>query len=1012
MFCTLVNNSYSQNNNRFQYLDDDLGSMSTSIHMMQDSYGFIWSSTLSGLTKYDGYSYQHYVKSDSIDGLPAVFAYFSFEDKYHNIWVALYDYGLVILNRDSDSFQWIKSDTLDPNGLHLSKIKTIASDSKDNIYFLGDDGIQKVELQQNSYDNLRFQSQSEILPHLEEKITGLSLLNDSRGKLWIGSKKGVYTLDKTGEVKKQESIQGGLNSITHSILEDSSGDIYIVSGGEPLLKFDAKKQIYEKDTTVVYPNQNMLSIIDHEDHLWTFIRPGKIYKYDLKNKKLVKFKSYELPYNLLGTYFRSPLVSKEGTIWLAGGGSFPFQHQPKTNKEIQPIIYDETRMQSSSCVYVDEEHIYIGQLLDGGIKIINKNTGNTRSITKDNSALLDDRIYQILEIDKDRLVIMGRGGVYVYDKIIKRITKTKRFTRIIRWGYYAGDDIMWVSGEMKRIEKLDLKDMSTTSIFDSNDELPEVNVVTQIVEDTDGSIWIGGRYHGLYHYFPQSGKCEVYSQEADDPRYQLSTSIIEAIYIDHKGDVWVGGRSGIDVIDQVTQSISSIGIAEGLKYVHICDIMQDDSLNYWIVTEQDISRFDNRTRKITSFDNEDGFMNRRYYYRSFAKFNGDFFVAGESGVDKFNPSNFGINLVPPQIVLSNINVMGKKYVSDIAIEKLDKITTAYNQNFIDFDVLSLHYVVPRKNKIAYKFEDVHDDYINIGNRRNISFSGLSPGIHNLWIKGSNSDNVWSEPKSITIDVAYPWWRTWTFYISAFLFFGLTGWFALKTYIASISKKQKEKERINTQMAELELKALSSQMNPHFLFNSLNSIKSLINQNKNAEASTFIIRYSRLIRQILNNSRSKFVRLQEEVDVISLYLELEKLRMGESFTFDIDMEDDVEADFIEIPPALIQPYVENSIWHGLLNKEQGSKHLSIKICKVEDFLEIRIIDNGIGRKASKAIQSQSLLKSKSLGTTISNERINLITDVYGHESTVKFIDLIDKDGLPSGTEVQILLYFDR
>ncbi len=1011
MFFTFVGKSYSQNNNRFQYLDDDLGPMSTSIHMMQDSYGFIWSSTLSGLTKYDGNAYHHYVKSDSIDGLPAVFAYCSFEDKYHNIWVALYDYGLVILNRDSDSFQWIKSDTLTPNGLHLSKIKTIASDSNDNIYFLGEDGIQRVALQQKSYDHLRFQSQSEFLPNLNEKITGLSLLNDRRGRFWIGSRKGVYILDNTGEVKKQESFQGA-NSITHSILEDSSGDIYIVRGGEPLLRFDVKKQTFEKDTTVVFPNQYMLSVIDHEDHLWTFIRPGKVFKYDLKNKQLDKFSSYELPYNISGTYFRSPLVSKDGTIWLAGGGSFPFQHQPKTNKEIHPIIYDETRMHSSSCVYVDETHIYVGLLLDGGIKIINKSTGKTRSLTKDNSAMHDDRIYQILEIDKDRLVIMGRGGVYVYDKIIQSITKTKRFTRIIRWGYYAGDDIMWVGGEMKRIEKLDLKDMSTSSIFDSNDELPEVNVVTQIVEDTDGSIWIGGRYHGLYHYFPQSGKCEVYSRDADDPRYQLSTSIIEAIHIDQKGDVWIGGRSGIDVIDQVAQSISSIGITDGLKHVHICDITQDDSLNYWIATEQDISRIDNRTKKITTFDNEDGFINRRYYYRSFAKFNGHLFVAGESGVDKFNPNNFGINLVPPQIALANISVMGKKYVSDIAIEKLDKIVIDHNQNFIDFDVLSLHYIAPEKNEIAYKFEDVHEDYINIGSRRNISFSGLSPGTHNLWIKGSNSDDVWSEPKSIIIDVAYPWWRTWTFYIGAFLFIGMTVWFALKTYMASISKKQKEKEKISTQMAELELKALSSQMNPHFLFNSLNSIKSLINQNKNAEAGTFIIRYSRLIRQILNNSRSKFVRLQEEVDVISLYLELEKLRMGESFTFDIDMDDDVEADFIEIPPALIQPYVENSIWHGLLNKEHGNKHLSIKICKVEDFLEIRIIDNGIGRQASKAIQSQSLLKNKSLGTTISKERINLITDVYGHKSTVNFIDLHDKDGQPSGTEVQILLYFER
>ncbi len=986
--------------------------MTTSMHMMQDSYGYIWASNLSGITRYDGDSYRHYVKSDSIDGLPAVFAYCSYEDKHKNIWIALDDYGIAILDRDSDTFRWIKSDTLASGGLHLSKIRTITHDDHDNIYLLGNDGIQRVQLTQNSYDNLIFESQSDFLPEIKEKITGLSLLNDRHRTFWIGSRNGFYTIDKDKNVKKHSALQGLSSSITHSILEDASGDIYFVRGGEALLKFDAKKQLFESDNSVIFPNQNMLSVIDQEDFLWTFIRPGKVYKYNLKKKKLIKFETNDLPYNILGSYFRSPFVSRDGTLWLAGPGSFPFQHQPKTNKEISPIIYDNTRMQSSTCVYVDEENVYIGLLFDGGIKIINKKTGTSRSLTKDNSPLIDDRIYQILEIDKNRLVIMGRAGVYVYDKNIHQIVKTKRFTRIMRWGYYAGKNIMWVGGEMKRIYKLDLTDMSTTSIFDSEDALPEANVVTQIVEDTDGSIWIGGRYQGLFHYYPQSGKCKVYHKDATDPKYRLFTSMIEAIHIDHKGNVWVGGRSGLDIIDQSAGTISSIGIKDGLQHVHICDIIQDDSLNYWIMTEKNLARIDKQSREITTFDNKDGFMNSRYYYRSFAKYEGNIFVGGETGVDEFNPNKIGINPVPPQVVLSRVNVMGKKYVSDIAIEKLDKITVAHNQNFIDLDVLSLHYVMPEKNKVAYKFEGVQNDYIDIGNRKNISFSGLSPGIHKLWIKGSNSDEVWSEPKLITIDVAYPWWRTWTFYFGAFLFLGLTAWLILKNYLSKIRREQEEKEKISTQMAELELKALSSQMNPHFLFNSLNSIKSLINQNKNAEASTFIIRYSRLIRQILNNSRSKFVRLQEEVDVISLYLELEKLRLGESFTFEIDMDEDVGADFIEIPPALLQPYVENSIWHGLLNKEHGSKHLSIKIRKKEEFLEIRIKDNGIGRKASKAIQSQSMLKNKSLGTIISKERINLISDVYGHESTVNFLDLTDKDGQPSGTEVQILLHIER
>ena len=984
--------------------------MTTSIHIMQDSYGFMWASTISGITRFDGESYRHYVKSDSIDGLPDVFAYHSYEDKNKNIWIALYDYGLAILDRDSDTFQWLPADTLNPNGLHLSKIKTIAHDSNDNIYFLGTDGIQRVHLSNDSYNDLKFETQSDFIPDVKDKITGLCLLNDRKDDFWIGSDNGIYKIGPKGKVKQLEPLNEPSKSTTHSILEDSSGAIYFVRGGEPLLKFDPNHQEFETDSNLVFPDRNMLSIIDQQDNLWTFVRPGDILKYNLKKQDLIKTKPYELPYNIHGSYFRAPYVSKEGTLWLCGAGSFPFQHQPRTNKEITPILHDQTKVQSSSCVYVNEAHIFVGQLL-GGVKIIDKKTGAIRTLTKDNSRLVDNRIYQIYEIDKNRLVFTGRSGVYVYDLKIQKITKLKRFNYLMRCGYYAGNDIMWVSGETRRIYKLNLKDMSTTTFFDNEDALPEVHTVTQIVEDKDGSIWIGGRYQNLYHYFPASGKCEIYSQDAKDPKFKLFTSIIEVIHIDDEGDVWVGGRTGIDIIDQTSGTISSIGRKNGLKHLLICDIIQDDQLNYWITTDKDISRIDKKTKEITTYDSKDGFINSSYYYRSLSKFDGNIFVAGESGVDQFNPSKMGINSVPPQVVLSNVQVMGKEYDSEVALENLKKIKVNHDQNFIDLDVLAMHYVAPDKNKIAYKFDGVHEDYIDNGNRKNISFSGLSPGIHSLWIKGSNSDNIWSDPMSLTIDVAYPWWRTWTFYLCTILSLGLTGYWIMSWYLTKIRNEQEEKERISTQMAELELKALSSQMNPHFLFNSLNSIKSLINQHKNVEASDFIIRYSRLIRKILNNSRSKFVRLQEEVDVITLYLELEKLRLGDSFTYEIQMDEDVDADFIEIPPSLLQPYVENSIWHGLLNKERGDKHLSINIRKLNDFLEIRIKDNGIGREASRAIQSQSILKNKSLGTTISKERINLISDLYGYESTVNIVDLKCDSGQAIGTEVHMLLHIE-
>nr|WP_321354094.1 histidine kinase [uncultured Draconibacterium sp.] len=205
----------------------------------------------------------------------------------------------------------------------------------------------------------------------------------------------------------------------------------------------------------------------------------------------------------------------------------------------------------------------------------------------------------------------------------------------------------------------------------------------------------------------------------------------------------------------------------------------------------------------------------------------------------------------------------------------------------------------------------------------------------------------------------------------------------------------QREERKRRLRELELTAIRSQMNPHFLFNSLNSVQNLVQQNKGREAHLYLSDFAGLIRKVLNNSEKEEVSLAEELEMVRQYLNLEKLRFD--FDFEISVEDKIDAHNTQIPSMLMQPFVENAVLHGLQNKS-GEKHLKIEVTKEDAFVVIRITDNGIGRKAAKEMQQQKNGKS----TKLMNERLDILRQKQGEKYKLSTIDLEE------GTRVEIVL----
>jgi LytS/YehU family sensor histidine kinase len=231
-----------------------------------------------------------------------------------------------------------------------------------------------------------------------------------------------------------------------------------------------------------------------------------------------------------------------------------------------------------------------------------------------------------------------------------------------------------------------------------------------------------------------------------------------------------------------------------------------------------------------------------------------------------------------------------------------------------------------------------------------------------------------------------------------------GYFFYRVRLNQVRKEEKIKREYNKKLAEVEMKALKAQMNPHFIFNSLNSINRYIVKSEPEKASLYLTKFSKLIRLILDNSNHKIISLENELSALHLYIELEALRFNKKFTYTIHVARDLNPIGVGVPPMIIQPFVENAIWHGLLHKEEHGK-LDIQFERYGSGLKCIILDDGVGRQTARELKSKGVSKEKSYGMKITNDRLSMLNG-ESKISSVEILDLKDVQGKASGTKVVV------
>ena len=495
-----------------------------------------------------------------------------------------------------------------------------------------------------------------------------------------------------------------------------------------------------------------------------------------------------------------------------------------------------------------------------------------------------------------------------------------------------------------------------------------------------------------YNYF--TGKFTFY------PQFQKLSGASRYFFQD-TSYLWVATDDGLIQASATTRQIVKIwNTQNGLPNNYIYAVLQDNYDRIWLSSNAGLAVLDHKTGICKKFTEDDGLQSMEFNTACCYKDqSGKIWFGGINGLNMVNPGLSAGNDYSPAPLITNINVMNIPYHSDTAIPYVHSISLPYAKNFISFEFQSPNLSQSENIIYEYRLIGVDTGWVKNGTRNYVSYTQLKPGHYKFVSRSANTAYVWSNNSAeIAISIVPPWYRTWWFYLLSFFLVTAFLFLFISQRVKSIRYRAGSKQKI----IETEMAALKAQMNPHFMFNCINSIDAFIHSNDKYNATLYLNKFAKLLRNILDSSKQNTVLLSKDVDTLKLYIELEELRHENKFRSSIEVVEELLNSDYKVPPLIIQPFVENAILHGLKNKPDNEGILLISIKKEGEKITFTIQDNGIGRAAAKSIIQN---KDTSYGVDMSLNRIKL----FNQEKTasVQINDLYE-NGNASGTKIIVHL----
>lgn len=462
------------------------------------------------------------------------------------------------------------------------------------------------------------------------------------------------------------------------------------------------------------------------------------------------------------------------------------------------------------------------------------------------------------------------------------------------------------------------------------------------------------------------------------------------------GTLWISTNDNGILAYKNGEVIRSIQDNSGLSS-NICKTLFLDKHFLWVGTNKGLHRVDltDSNHSIVRYSASDGLpsdiVNSLYVQDSIV------WVGSPAGLTYFNENKISHNSFCRLIPLS-VSVSGQEMPAATNYE------ISYKNNNFRFEYVAISFKSAGTIVYHYKLSGLDTGWQQT-NETVLDYPSLPPGDYKLQLYAVNKFGLNSATEEVSFSISAPFWWKWWFYTTVIILAMLLAGWLVNRRSKIIRKRIEEKNNFQKQFAVLEQQALQAQMNPHFIFNCLNSIQQYILTNDKEKANEYLTGFATLIRQTLDNSSKQSITVSEEIRYLSSYLEMEQMRFGDNFRYFIEISDSVSPDFISIPALLLQPYVENALRHGIRYKQEGIGKVSICFSIENGVLSCQVEDNGVGRRKAAEFKSRQHIEYQSKGMSLTEKRMELLNRTGG-KITVVVEDLENADGCANGTRVTV------
>lgn len=956
----------------------------------KDRQGFLWLGTGRSVCRYDGYSFR------SVSDVPLGYSSGISSDTAGTVYASLSTKGLCRINPGTFTSQILLAnnynDTDPTNNMHDRAFV----DSFGQVWVSDYTAVKR-------YDPTRRTRRLYSLSAAGNVHQDCMFFEDSKHNLWVISEIGLYAYDRKRDQvicmfgREAQNAQYCRPVRLERASQDADGTIWIGAYDGGLLRFRPDEMTFtfltrglenqnvicaqatldengrklllvgtEKGLSLFYPDRNEVfplpdfynrgihvrSMLDDTANgiLWIGTREG-LYKYRYRNPGI---RTVELPATAvsLPVEVTSPLQTPDGNYLLGLSHTGALSWQPATNKfNLHPYP-------------------------------VNAYTYRLRWIQNRPMAFTDKGVF----------VGDARGSKFTTSPAIARLFTATEF----RDGLLDRKGRLWIASLTEGLRVINPGTGAEYRLWSAEvgQKLIQNNYIKAIEEASDGKVWVATCPNGLYFFDEKRGRFVDVKALPINKGKTLSGLCLNALQRGSNGAMLVAAWGGVNKIAPNGQILTSFDYEhDRLTDTYCTNVCEDTQRNLWFSTSEGLHMGNPKNRSLKYLTTIEGL--RSNYSAGFLKKESDELVLGFiNSINLLDLNALNRTQLAPRIAISSVEVKGKPLAQTLG----EELILQPDENLVSFNFSALNFEPATRNQYKYQLEGFDTTWVNLGNQHTLSFTNLPPDTYRLNLKSSNSAGIWMpEPLRLTLRVKPYFTATWWFrallgLVLGSLLVGLIRW-----RVNTLA----ERNQMDGQISELKLKAVQSQMNPHFLFNSLNSVQNYLLTNRGIEGAKYLSKFSKLVRRIMENSNHQYLRFEQIIETLTMYVEIEAFRFNHEFQYSFDIADDEVLLDALMPPMLLQPFVENAIWHGLMPKE-GEKRLTVSARIENNHILCIVEDNGVGRQLTPRKEGHISRGQEMIRGIFDSLRRN------DSETRLEIIDLFTPDNHPAGTRVEMII----